>query len=158
LRSRARQPDPSIADGPTPTCGWSGAQTDDPADLARQSANGQRRQHPHKERKETQGQSQHDAHGRLVKVGRTFNQLLAKYAGKKAILCDRPTKKPQSPTKTKWPSKTVRKTMQQASPVHPVMSGCFPPTYSSSMYCHVQIWNGMMMNPCYMHTPFVYSG
>jgi hypothetical protein len=35
LRSRARQPDPSIADGPTPTCGRSGAQTDGPADSAR---------------------------------------------------------------------------------------------------------------------------
>jgi hypothetical protein len=35
LRSRARQPDPGIADGPTPTCGWSGAQTDGPADSAR---------------------------------------------------------------------------------------------------------------------------
>jgi hypothetical protein len=51
LRSRARQPDPSIADGPTPTCGRSGAQTDGPADSARQSAHGQRRQHPHKARK-----------------------------------------------------------------------------------------------------------
>jgi hypothetical protein len=40
-------------------------------------------------------------------VGSTFDQLLAKYAGKKVILCDRPTKKPRSPTKTKWPSKTV---------------------------------------------------
>jgi hypothetical protein len=32
-----------------------------------------------------------------------------------------------SPTKTKRPSKTTRKTTQQASPVHPVMPGCFPP-------------------------------
>jgi hypothetical protein len=158
LRSQARQADPSIADGPTPTCGRSGVQTDGPADSARQSAHGQRRQRPHKARKETQGQSQHDAHGRLVKASPTFDQLLAKYAGKKVVLCDRPTKKPRSPTKTKWPSKTVRKTTQQASPVHPVMPGCFPPTYSSSMYCPIQIWNGTTMNPWYMCTPFVYLG
>jgi hypothetical protein len=101
LRSRARQPDPSIANGPTPTCGRSNAQTDSPFDSARQSAHGQRRQCPHKARKETQGQSQHDTHGRLVKAGPTFVQMLAKYAGKKVVLCDRPTKKPRSPTKTK---------------------------------------------------------
>jgi hypothetical protein len=35
LRSQARQPDPSIADGPAPMCGRSGAQTDSLADLAR---------------------------------------------------------------------------------------------------------------------------
>jgi hypothetical protein len=130
LRSQARQPDPSIADGPTPTCGRSGAQTDGPADSTRQSAHGQRRQRPHKAKKETQGQSQHDAHGWLVKPGPTFDRLLAKYASKKDVLCDRPTKKPRSPTKTKRPSKTTRKTTQQASPVHPVMPGCFtPPTH-----------------------------
>jgi hypothetical protein len=157
LRSRAQQPDPSITEDPTLTCGRSGAQTDGPADSARQSAHGQRRQHPHKARKETQGQSQHDAHVRLVKVGPTFDQLLAKYASKKTVLCDRPTKKPRSPTKTKRPSKTARKTTQQALHVHPIMSGCFPPTYSSSMYCPVQIWNGTMMNSWYMRTPFVYS-
>jgi hypothetical protein len=72
LRSRARQPDLSTADGPTPTCGRFGAQTDGPADSARQFAHGQRRQHPHKARKEMQGQSQHDTHGRLVKAGPTF--------------------------------------------------------------------------------------
>jgi hypothetical protein len=37
LRIRAWQHDSSIADGPTPTCGRSGAQTDSPADSARQS-------------------------------------------------------------------------------------------------------------------------
>jgi hypothetical protein len=47
---------------------------------------------------------------------------------------------------------------QQASPIHPVMPGCFPPTYSSSMCCPIQIWNGTTMNPWYMRTPFVYSG
>jgi hypothetical protein len=91
LRSRARQPDPSIADGLTPTCGRSGAQTDGLADSARQSTHGQRRQRPHKERKETQGKS---THGRLVKVDPTFDQLLSKYTSKKVVLCDRPTKKP----------------------------------------------------------------
>jgi hypothetical protein len=105
LRSRACQHDPSIADGPTPTCGRSGAQTDGPTNSARQSTHGQWRQHRHKARKETQGQSEHDAHGRLVKADPTFDQLLAKYAGKKAILRDRSTKKPQSPTKTKRSSK-----------------------------------------------------
>jgi hypothetical protein len=101
LMSQARQPDLCIADGSAPTCGRSGAQIDGPANLAGQSAHDQRRQRPHKARKETQGQCQYDAHGRLIKVGPTFNQLLAKYAGKKAFLCDRPTKKPRSPTKTK---------------------------------------------------------
>jgi hypothetical protein len=48
LRSRARQPDLSIADGPTPTCGQSGAHKDGPAGSARQSAHGQRRQPPYK--------------------------------------------------------------------------------------------------------------
>ena len=105
--SQARQPSLSIIDGTTPTCGRSGAQTDGPADSARQSAHGQRRQHPHKARKEMQGQSQHDTHGRLVKAGPTFDQLLAKYAGKKTVLRDWPTKKPRSPTKTKRLSKMV---------------------------------------------------
>jgi hypothetical protein len=45
-----------------------------------------------------QGQS---THGRLVNAGPTFDQLLSKYASKKAILCDRPTKKPWSPLKQK---------------------------------------------------------
>jgi hypothetical protein len=42
--------------------------------------------------------------------------------------------------------------------VHPVMPTCFPPTYSSSMYCPVQIWNGTTINPWYMYTPFVCFG
>jgi hypothetical protein len=129
LRSRARQPDPSIADGPTPTCGRSGAHIDGPADSARQSAHGQRRQRPHKARKETQGQSQHDAHGRLVKDGPTFDQLLAKYDGKKTVLCDRPTKKPRSPTKTKRPSKTARKTTQHASHILSCQDAFHPPAH-----------------------------
>jgi hypothetical protein len=52
----------------------------------------------------------------------------------------------------------ARKATRQASSIYPVMPGCFPPAYSSSIYCHVQIWNGMMMNPWYMHSSFVYSG
>jgi hypothetical protein len=156
--SRAKLLDSSIADCPAPGCGRSGAHADGPADSARQSTHGHKRQPPHKARKEMQGQSQHATHGRLVKVGPTFDQLLAKYAGKKAFLRDWPTKKPRSPTKTKRPSKMARKTMQQASPIRPVMPGCFPPTYSSSMCCPVQIWNGTTMNPWYMCTPFVYSG
>jgi hypothetical protein len=56
-----------------------------------------------KKKKGTQGQSKHNAHGRLVKAGPTFDQLLAKYASKKAVLRDRPTNKPRSPAKTKRP-------------------------------------------------------
>jgi hypothetical protein len=137
--SRAKLLDSSITDCPVPWCGRYGAHANGPADSAGQFAHGHRRQPPHKARKETQRQSQHDAHGRLVKASPTFNQLLAKYAGKKVVLCDRPTKKPRSPTKTKRPSKTTRKMMQQASHIHPVMPECFPPTHSSSMYCPVQI-------------------
>jgi hypothetical protein len=48
--------------------------------------------------KETQGQN---THGRLVKADTTFDQLLSTYASKKVVLCDRPTKKPRSPAKTK---------------------------------------------------------
>jgi hypothetical protein len=107
-------------------CGRSGAQKDGLADSARQSAHGQRRQRPHKARKETQGQS---THGRLVKAGPTFDQLLSKYASKKAVLCDRPTNKPRSPAKTKRPNKTARKATQQALHIHPMMPGCFPPAY-----------------------------
>jgi hypothetical protein len=77
--------------------GRSGALIHGSADLARQSAHGQRRQHPHKERKETQGKS---THGRLVKAGPTFDPLLSKYASK-VVLCNRPTKKPRSPAKIK---------------------------------------------------------
>jgi hypothetical protein len=146
LRSRARQPDLSIADGPTPTCGQSGAHKDGPAGSARQSAHGQRRQHPHKARKETRGQSQHDTHGWLVKADPTLNQLLAKNASKKTISCDRSTKKPRSHSKTKRSNKTAQKATQQASHVHPMRPGYFPPVYPS-VYYPVQIWNGTMMNP-----------
>jgi hypothetical protein len=68
------------------------------------------------------------------------------------ILCNRQATKPR----TKQPNKTARKATQQTSPIHPVMLGCSPPTYSSSIYCPVQMWNGTTMNPWYMHSPFVY--
>jgi hypothetical protein len=132
--SRAKLLDSSIANCLAPGCGWSGAHVDGLADSAGQSAYGQRRQPPHKARKETQGQS---THGRLVKAGPTFDHLLSIYAIKKGVLCDRPTKKPRPPAKTKRSNKTAQKTMQQASPIHPVMPGCFPPAYSS-IYCPVQ--------------------
>jgi hypothetical protein len=44
--------------------------------------------------------------------GPTFDQLLSKHASKKTVLCDRPTKKPRSPAKTKRPNKTARKVTQ----------------------------------------------
>jgi hypothetical protein len=151
--SLARQPNPSIMDGPTPTCGRSGAQTDSPANSAGQSAYDQRRQPPHKARKETQGQS---TYGRLIKADLTFDQLLSKSASKKTVLCDRSTKKPRSPAKTKRPNKMARNATQQASPIHPMRPGYFPPVYSSSVYYPIQIWNGTTMNPWYMYSPVVY--
>jgi hypothetical protein len=144
-------------DGPAPTCGRSCAHNDGPAGSARQSAHGQRRQRPHKARKEMRGQSQHDTHGRLVKVGPTFDQLLAKNASKKTLPCDRSTNKPRSPAKTKRPNKAAQKATQQASHVHPMRPGYFPPVYSSSVYYPVQIWNGTTMNPWHMYSPFVYQ-
>jgi hypothetical protein len=102
LIRQARQPGPSIADGPTPTCGWSGAQIDGPANSAGQFAYGQRRQPPHKARKEAQGQS---TYGRLIKADPTFDHLLSKSARKKTVLRDRSTKKPWSPSKTKQANK-----------------------------------------------------
>jgi hypothetical protein len=91
LKSRARQPGPSITDGPAPTCGRSGPQTDGPANSAGQSAYGRRRQPSHKARKETQGQS---TYGRQIKADPAFDQLLSKNASKKTVLRDRSTKKP----------------------------------------------------------------
>jgi hypothetical protein len=117
LSSREQQPDPSIAVGSTPLCG-------------RSAAHAQRRQPSHKGKKWTQGQSKHNAYGRLVKAGPTFDQVLSKYASKKVVLCDRPTKKPRSPSKTKQSNKMARKVTQQASPIHPMMLGYFhPPTH-----------------------------
>jgi hypothetical protein len=156
LRSRARQPDLSIADGPAPTCGQSGAHKGGPVGSARQSAHGQRRQRPHKARKETQGQSQHDVHGWLAKASPTFDQLLAENASKNTVPYDRSTKKPRSPAKTKRPNKTAQKATTQAPHVHPMRPGYFSPVYSSSVYYPVQIWNGMTMNPWHMYSPFVY--
>jgi hypothetical protein len=48
----------------------------------------------------------------------------------------------------------ARKATQQASPIHPMRPGYFPPVYSSSVYYPVQIWNGTAMNPWYMYSPF----
>jgi hypothetical protein len=46
------------------------------------------------------------------------------------------------------------------TPIHPslVMLEYFPPAYPSSICYPVQMWNGTMMNPWYMHSPFTYSG
>jgi hypothetical protein len=134
-------------------CGRSGAQTDGPANSARQTICGRRRQPLHKARKETQGQS---TYGRLIKSYPTFNRLLSKNASKKTVPRDRSTKKPRSPTKTKRSNKTAQKATQQASPVHHMRPRYFPPVYSSSVYCPVQIRNGTTMNPWYMYSPFVY--
>jgi hypothetical protein len=54
-----------------------------PTESAGLSAHDQRRQPPHKARKETQGQS---THGRLVKADPTFDQFLSKYASKVVLL------------------------------------------------------------------------
>jgi hypothetical protein len=62
LSSRARLPDSSIADGPAPTCERFGAQTDGPPIPRGVGLHT-------KEKKGTQGQSKHNTHGRLVKVG-----------------------------------------------------------------------------------------
>jgi hypothetical protein len=56
-----------------------------------------------------QEQSTYNAHGRLVKISPTFDQLLSEYASKKVVLHDRPTKKVRSPAKTKRPNKTTQK-------------------------------------------------
>jgi hypothetical protein len=106
LMSRTRQPDPSIADGPAPTCGRYGAQTDDPANSAGQSTCDRRRQPLHKARKETQGQN---TYGRLIKAYPTFSQLLSKNASKKTVPRDQSTKKPRSPAGTKRPKRRRNK-------------------------------------------------
>jgi hypothetical protein len=128
------------------------------ANSAKQIAHGQRRWPPHKARMEMHEKSTHNAHGRMVKADPTFDQLLSKYASKKVVLRDRPTKKPQSPAKRKRPNKTGRKATQQALPIHPVMLGYFLPAYPSWIYCPIQMCNGMMMNPWYVYSPFAYSG
>jgi hypothetical protein len=153
--SQARQPGLSITDGMAPTCGRSGAQTDGSANSAGQSAYGQRRQPPHKvlKGKETQ---QHSTYGRLIKTDSTFDQLLSKNSSKKTVLRDRSTKKPRSPAKTKRVNKTAQKATQQASHIHPMRPGYFPPVYSSLVYYPIQTWNDTMMNLWYIYSPFVY--
>jgi hypothetical protein len=153
--NQTHQPSPSIVDGPTPTCGRSGAQTNGPANSARQSIYDQRRQPLHEARKKTQGQS---TYSRLIKADPTFDQLLFKNASKKTVPHDRSTKKPWSPTKTKRPNKTAQKAKRQTSSVHPMRLGYFPPVYSSSVYCPIQMWNDTTTNPWYIYSPFVYSG
>jgi hypothetical protein len=142
-------------DGLAHTCGRSGAQTDGPANSVGQSAYGQRCQPPHKslKGKEMQGQN---TYSRLIKVDPTFDQLLSKDTTKKTVLRDRSTRKPRSLAKTKRVNKTARKATQQASHIHPMRPGYFPPVYSSPVYYPVQTWNGTMMNPWYMYSPFVY--
>jgi hypothetical protein len=98
LINQTHQPSTSIVDGPAPTCGRSGAQTNGPANSAGQSTYDQRRQPLHEARKKTQGQS---TYSRLIKADPTFDQLLSKNASKKTVPHDRSTKKPRSPTKTK---------------------------------------------------------
>jgi hypothetical protein len=155
LLSQARQPGLNTTDGMAPTCGRSGAQTDGSANSAGQSAYARRCQPPHKtlKGKETQRQS---TNGRLIIADSTVDQLLSKNTSEKTVLRDRSTKKPRSPAKTKRVNKTARKATQQASPIHPMRPGYFPPVYSSSVYYAVQTWNGTMMNPWYTYSPFVY--
>jgi hypothetical protein len=98
--SRVKLLDSSIANGPAPARGRFGAHENGPTDLAEHFANGQRRQPPHKVRKEMEGQSTCNTHGWPGKAGPTFDQLLSKYASNKVVLRDRPTKKPQSLAKT----------------------------------------------------------
>ena len=126
----------NVAEYEAPAHGRFGAQANSLTDSARQTDNGQKRQRPHKAKNGMQGQSTYEEHGRLVKLGHTFHQSLLKYAKKKVVLRDRPTKKTRSPAKIKRPNKTTRKAVQQASPIHPspVMPGYFPLAYSSSIW------------------------
>jgi hypothetical protein len=155
LMNQTHQHGPSITDGPAPTCGRSDAQTNGPANPAGQSTYDRRRQPLHGARKETQGQI---TYSRLIKADSSFDQLLSKIASKKTVPRDRSTKKPRSPAKTKQPNKTTQKATRQASPVHPMRPGYFPPIYSSLVYCPTQMWNGTTTNPWYIYSPFVYSG
>jgi hypothetical protein len=152
--SRVKVRNSSITDCPAPVCGRFDAHADGSANPAGRSTHGQRHRPPHKAKKGMQGQSTCNTHGRLVKVGPAFDQLLYKYASKKVVLRNRPTKKPQ----TKRSNKTAPKATHQAPSIHPVMLGYLPPTYSSVIYCHVQTWNGMAINLWYMHSSFAYSG
>jgi hypothetical protein len=100
-----------------------------------------------KQGKRRKGKAHMVGPGRLLKADPTFDQLLSKSARKKTVLRDRSTKKPRSPSKMKRPNKMARKATQQASPIHPMGPGYFPPIYLSSVYYPVQIWNGTTMNP-----------
>jgi hypothetical protein len=126
-----------------------------PANPAGQSTYDRRRQPLHEARNETQGQR---TYSQLIKADSTFDQLLSKNASKKTVPRDRSMKNPRSPAKTKWPNKMAQKATRQASLVHPMRPGYFPPVYSSSVYCPTQMWNGTTMNPWYIYSPFVYPG
>jgi hypothetical protein len=69
LMNQIHQPGPSIANGPAPTCGRSGAQTNGPANPAGQSTYDRWRQPLHETRKEAQGQS---TYSWLIKADSTF--------------------------------------------------------------------------------------
>jgi hypothetical protein len=123
------------------------------ADSARQSVHGHKRQPPHKARKETQGQSQHDTHGRLVKAGLTFDQLVAKYTGK-------------TPFYATGQQRNLGHPLKQNSPKDDATSIAYS-LYHGRMLCtHLLIVDVLSCSnmewyddePWYMRTPFVYSG
>jgi hypothetical protein len=128
LMNQTHQPGLSIADGPAPMCGRSGAQINGPANPAGQSTYDRKASASTRSKEIDAGQS---TYSRLIKADSTFHQLLSKNASKKTVPHDRSTKKSQSPAKTKWPNKTTQKAMRQASPVHPMRLGYFTLVYSS---------------------------
>jgi hypothetical protein len=155
LSSRALQPDPSITDGLAPTCGWSDAQIDSPADSARQSAHAQGRQPSHKEKKGHRGKANRTHMVRwsksvLLSINCSPNMLSRRsfYA----------IDQQRNPSHLLKQNSQIKPPELHASPIHPVMSGYFPPAYSSSVYCPIQMWNSTTMNPWYIHSSFAYSG
>jgi hypothetical protein len=83
--------------------------------------------------------------------------LLCKHVSKKVVLHERPRKKSRSPAKTKWPNKWPE---SDATSIAYLSNDVriLSTAYLSSIYCHVQMWNGTMTNPWCMHSPFAYSG
>jgi hypothetical protein len=138
----AKLPESSIADGPAPAPGRSGAQADGSADSAGQFIHGQRRRPPHNTKKKRRSKA-HITH----MVGWSKLALLL-------INCS--------------PNTLARRSFyaidQQRNLGHLLKQNdwmipwYFPPAYSSPIYCAMQMWNGMAMNPWYMHSPFAYSG
>jgi hypothetical protein len=93
-----------IMDDPTPVLGQSRAQADSPVGSTEQFGSDQRPQHPcfFKPRQPeicTWKPNTSKTSSRLVKVIPAFDQLLSKYASKKAVRRGQPTKQPRSPTK-----------------------------------------------------------